>query len=219
MYSRKIKGFCSLLIVFCLVFTPTIQVQANPVVKKALEWLGGMVIEEIVKEGFRYLLNGTSTANNYNGNTYTKKNDITPSATPEYKVYENPKIDMTKLNVYHNKIFKNRKGIILTSNFNTFKLKGVQCEMVAFMYYRNGKKLIDKDGSYRTTDGQVAMSSDYFIPPHDGASYKNASVFIPYKQLDLKSEGKKISLKMEIEVRTVDNKIVSNVLKHSFFVE
>ena len=62
--------------------------------------------------------------------------------------------------------------------------------LVGRIYNRNGEKLRDRDGIFRTSDNQVAISGEELTPPYENTGFHDISLFMPYSQLEIVTSGK-----------------------------
>lgn len=89
----------------------------------------------------------------------------------------------------HNVFENEEKGMRIHLKFNIKNHRMERARVSIYFHERNGDKLKDSDGEYRTRNGQVNVSRD-LTPSYDNAIYNDFILFMPYKQLDLSRSGK-----------------------------
>lgn len=77
-------------------------------------------------------------------------------------------------------------GLEIHIDFEVDNLSGKTCEIAVYFEFDNGVILKDYNNNYRTTDGQVAISSN-FVPPYTGTRFNDFTLFIPYSELHIAS--------------------------------
>jgi hypothetical protein len=88
-------------------------------------------------------------------------------------------------------------GMRIHTKFSVDNLKGIPCRATAYFHFSSGEKLRDFNNSYRATDGQVVVSSD-FTPNNDYMIYKDFTLFMPYSELHM-ADGK-YNLKFDVQL-------------------
>ncbi len=83
----------------------------------------------------------------------------------------------------------NQKGMRVHVRIKTNGLKDINCRIVAFFSHESGEDLKDRNGRYRTEDGQVSFSQD-FQPSYYNSEYKDFVMFMPYEEFDIIFSGK-----------------------------
>jgi hypothetical protein len=75
-------------------------------------------------------------------------------------------------------------GMKIHLKFQVDNLKGAECHVTSFFYFEDGKHLADKNGNYRSTSGEVCVTSA-FTPSRTSCAYNDLALFIPYSELHL----------------------------------
>ncbi len=91
-----------------------------------------------------------------------------------------PRINITRLDVYYNVNRSSNKSIKMVLDFETAHLKNRNCSAIAYFYYENGRKVRSTTPGYRTTGNQLSTSED-FRPGYEYSTYKNSTLYIPNK--------------------------------------
>ncbi|MFN8513510.1 MAG: protein kinase [Chloroflexia bacterium] len=109
---------------------------------------------------------------------------VPPTKTPTPAPVAGHTANIESITVDHNVYQSGLKGMLIHVKFTTQGTKGVKSRAIAYFYYADGKVLKDTDGSYTTTEGQVAVGKDY-TPGYDNTRYDDYQLFLPYDQLHL----------------------------------
>jgi hypothetical protein len=107
------------------------------------------------------------------------------------------KANLESMTVEHNFVQGGEKGMLIHLKFTIDNVKGRDCKASAYFYYATGEKLEDTNGKFNTTDGQVAVSTD-FKPGFDSTRYEDLTIFMPVKELDLPEGAFDLKLRVEI---------------------
>ena len=83
----------------------------------------------------------------------------------------------------HNVFQGGVKGIRIHLDFDIRGYSGQRCRAIAYFSGEFGD-LLDQDGRFRTTSGQVSTGLD-FTPSFTNAHYEDLQMFFPYSQLHL----------------------------------
>jgi hypothetical protein len=70
----------------------------------------------------------------------------------------------------------------------SFRFQGGRCKptkAIAFFFYKSGNPVLDNNGYYRATDGQVAAGTEEFRPNWDQTEFPDLQIFIPLDELHL----------------------------------
>lgn len=86
--------------------------------------------------------------------------------------------------VEHNQSKDGQMGMMIHVSFNVNNLQGQNCALNVWFNYKNGSKLMDFNGLYKSTDGQVSIFSS-FTPGYENTSYNDFQVFMPYDELHM----------------------------------
>lgn len=106
---------------------------------------------------------------------------ITGLAIVGFFIWESqPRVNITRLDVYHNVNMLSNKSIKMILDFDTAHLKNRYCGAVAYFYYQNGPKVRSTISGYRTTDNQLSVRED-FRPGYEYSTYKDFTLYIPNK--------------------------------------
>lgn len=105
-------------------------------------------------------------------------------------------------------------GMRLHLKFSVDSLKSTDCQ-VRIVFYYNDKTtpLKDKNRSYYTTTGSVAVFRD-LKPAYDPAVYNDLTIFMPYDELDL-SYGE-YNLQMDVDLIYKDGELIEHMTWYPF---
>lgn len=78
------------------------------------------------------------------------------------------------------------KGLKIHLDFTINNAINKTITVAVYFYHNNGSPLKDSNGSYRTYDGQVAVSANFY-PQNNPAWFNNCELFIPNHELHLNS--------------------------------
>ena len=95
-----------------------------------------------------------------------------------------PSGEIENIWVDHNVIQNNQKGMLIHVKFSIENMQNKQGYCNAYFHFDNGNKLMDNNGYYNTTDGQVSVGR-YFTPPYASATYSDFELFLPYSELHM----------------------------------
>jgi len=85
----------------------------------------------------------------------------------------------------HNAVVNDQRGMRIHTKFDVNNHKGNELELSAYFYDKDGARLLDNDGLYKTPEGQVGVGSGTLRPGFDGTRYNDQVLFMPYDQLDV----------------------------------
>ena len=115
-----------------------------------------------------------------------------------------PSAKIHKIWLEHNVVVNDQRGMRIHTKFDVNNHKGQELELAAYFYDKNGTKLLDDDGLYRSPGGQVGVGSETLIPGFDRTSYNDQILFMPYEQLDVSvGESGKHHLKFSVNLLDV----------------
>ncbi len=98
-----------------------------------------------------------------------------------------PSGTMTSMKVTQDVTENGRRGIRLDLKSETLNLADQKVELAAYFFTNKSKELRDRDQQYRSSRGQVYVGKTQTVPTQ---SYEwTESLFLPYNQLDLESNG------------------------------
>lgn len=100
-------------------------------------------------------------------------------------------------NVYENGL----KGMNIHLDLHINNAQGRKCRVNFFFYYKNGDKLMDNNGKYRTTDGQCVVNK-VVVPGYDNTHYSDLVVFMPNREFEF--DGTRAELKCVVRVYDID---------------
>ena len=115
--------------------------------------------------------------------------------------------------VEHNKRQGLIKGMKIHVSFETFNMRGMQGQIIAFFNFANGTKLMDYNGYYRAIDGQVCTYQN-FVPPYDATTYNDCVLFIPYSELHVQGAAE---CKFNVEVNIGGQNITSDFVSFNLY--
>lgn len=90
------------------------------------------------------------------------------------------------VSIDHNVYEDSKNGMRIYVCFTTQNMLKFEGRVVAYFYYSDGKRLIDKNDHYSASDGQVAVGKN-FLPDYNDCRYSDFTIFMPYEELDLSS--------------------------------
>lgn len=93
-----------------------------------------------------------------------------------------PRVTISKVWVEFNVKKESVEGLLIHINFDAYNLLNSECQMAAYFYAKNGDALLDKNGSYKTSDGKIAYSLA-FKPTKNTAVISDFQIFMPYSEL------------------------------------
>lgn len=130
--------------------------------------------------------------------------DITQSGKPKTATINNIWQD-------HNQLQDQSKGMLIHIKFETEGLKGHRLEVSAYFYHKNGNRLNDYDGCFRSADGQVSVGGNT-TPSYDSSIYNDFELYIPYSQLHMGNQSGRWNLKFQVQIhdKTTGNTIASS---------
>jgi hypothetical protein len=92
---------------------------------------------------------------------------------------------------------KGLDGMRIHVKFTTYGMKNLDSYLAVYFETADGKPLKDKNGSFSSSEGQVAVYRE-MKPGYDPADYDDLSVFMPYNELDLPNG--KYNLRMHVDI-------------------
>lgn len=106
-----------------------------------------------------------------------------------------------------------RKGMLVHVKFKVFEMKDTDCLLAIYFQDENGKPLPDKNKSFYTTKGKVAVFKK-LKPGFASTNYDDLQIFMPYDELDL-GDGS-YSLKMDIDLVYNDGELIKHLTIYNF---
>jgi len=97
----------------------------------------------------------------------------------------------------HSKYENGEKGMEIHVKFEVSGVKGRNCEVLVYFHHENESPVKDRNGRFRTSDGNVSCSRD-FVPPYESTSYADFALFMPYDELHLTGHS---DLKFYVAIR------------------
>ena len=90
-------------------------------------------------------------------------------------------------------------GMRIYTDFSVQHMQGKKVQVAAYFYYRDGRALKDKNGSYsyKTATGDVAVSRMSTVQ-RDNSRFDDFSLFMPYDELDLGTGRYELQMKVKI---------------------
>lgn len=114
-------------------------------------------------------------------NVYVKAGD----KTTQMVVTQPPlKALVRKVWVDHNARSGLVKGMRIHVQFDTYGVRGLTGYCTAYFSFANGTRLMDYNGNYRATDGQVSCSGS-FVSNYDSTTFNDFVLFMPYSELHI----------------------------------
>ena len=113
--------------------------------------------------------------------------NITKSIVITQSAYTEPWGEIEKIWVDHNEYDDDdRKGMIIHVAFKAHNMLDKEGRVVAYFYHKDGSPLKDTNGSYCTSDGNVAKGKD-FQPRYANCNYSDFKLFMPISELHLET--------------------------------
>lgn len=106
-----------------------------------------------------------------------------------------------------------RNGMRIHTAFKVYGMKEVPSYLQIKFQQRDGAALMDKNNSFDSTDGEVAVFGT-LKPGFEPTVYENFDVFMPYEELDLSSG--KYALKMDVDVIYENGDLVQHLTFYNF---
>ncbi len=107
----------------------------------------------------------------------------------------------------------NQDGMRLHIKFTVNSLKAADCQIRVTFHYNDETPIKDKNQSYYTTTGVVAVFKD-LKPAYDPAYYEDLTIFMPYDELDLPYGDYK--LKMDVDLIYKDGELIQHLHWYPF---
>lgn len=95
-------------------------------------------------------------------------------------------LTMKKIWLEHDVTRSGEKGMVVHIAFDISNMKGQKCKAIAYFEYPKGTGLKDRNGRYKTTNGNVCSSAS-FTPGYINTTYSDLDIFIPVSELHLLS--------------------------------
>lgn len=140
---------------------------------------------------------------------YTKPKDINAPATSTTAGLDTVWVDY---DVTEN----GQKGMRIHVKFSLFNLKDISCSLAVYFEKDNGDKILTDNTAYRAKSGQVAIYKDLKPAYNPETIYKDAQLFMPYRELNLASG--KFDLKMDIDVIYKTGSLIKHLKYHKFWL-
>lgn len=96
-----------------------------------------------------------------------------------------------------------QEGMRIHTKFSVDNLKGIPCIAAAYFYFSSGEKLRDFNNSYRSTDGQVSVGSD-FTPGYVSTIYEDFTLFMPERELHMADGEHDLKFDVQLYVKGGD---------------
>lgn len=148
-----------------------------------------------------------------------KKNKLSSTAAPKPQAVPAAKpvkrtATINSVKADHNVMVNGMKGVTLHINMDIANCKGVDCKCGAWLFYADGTKVKDTNGSYRTsaTDGQVYAMAP-FKPIYDNCHFDDLQLFFPYDEFHIK--GKNVGCYLSLRVQSDSGACISPVYKEN----
>lgn len=97
----------------------------------------------------------------------------------------NQSVTVNNVLIGHNAKHNNQLGMWIHVDFTISRCVGHTCSINLYFNFKNGVSLKDRNGKYRTESGEVATSSEAFVPPYTSSTYGDFPIFFPYEELHL----------------------------------
>lgn len=104
------------------------------------------------------------------------------SSSSSYSSAHTPSATIHDVWVEHNKYEGGEKGMRIHIKMEVVNLNAKKCRAIAYFYDSNSNPLVDRNDSYRTTDGKVSVGKD-FTPSYDNSTFSDFTMFMPYSEL------------------------------------
>lgn len=125
-----------------------------------------------------------------------------------------PSANFEKLWVDYDVTEGSQKGMRIHLKFNVRGMKGLDSAIRIYFQTGDGKNLKDKNDSFVSTAGYVALYKNLKID-YDPGYYDDLAVFMPYKELDL--EGGEYDLKMDVDlIYRVSGELIQHLSFYDF---
>lgn len=96
--------------------------------------------------------------------------------------------EIVKVWVDHSTYDDGIKGMRIHVAFKVHNMLNKEGRVSAYFYFSDGTALTDTNGSYKTTDGDVAVGKD-FCPSYENSDFSDFKLFMPYSELHLDSSA------------------------------
>ncbi|MGI8786530.1 MAG: hypothetical protein ACR2HG_02045 [Pyrinomonadaceae bacterium] len=104
-------------------------------------------------------------------------------------------------------------GMRIHADFKAYGMKGVDSYLAVYFQKRDGTSLMDKNGSFNSEDGKVAVFKA-MKPGYEPTVYEDLSVFMPYAELDL--SGGDYALRMDVDVIYENGDLIQHLTFYNF---
>jgi len=105
--------------------------------------------------------------------------------------------NIENIQVLHNEFRNSKKGMLIKGSFRIWNALGKNCLMAAYFYQNDGTPLRDRNGIFKTPDGNVANSTA-FNPNYTDTKFTNLELFMPYDELELNDGEFKLKFSISI---------------------
>ena len=99
-----------------------------------------------------------------------------------------PTAEIEDIWVDHNVYEDGVKGMRIHIKMNVHNFRNKSGRATVYFYDNNGNALVDRNNSYDTTDGKVAVGKN-FTPGYDNTVYEDFKIFMPYNELHISYQG------------------------------
>lgn len=97
-------------------------------------------------------------------------------------------LSINNVEIEHGVYENSHKGMRINVSYNISGYRGQQVYACSYFYYADGKAMKDTNGSYRTSDGDVAAHANIY--PNSDLYYSSVTIFIPNDELHITRKGK-----------------------------
>lgn len=136
---------------------------------------------------------------------------FTPKPTPKPGLTASA--DFNRIWVDYDVTENKKKGMQIHTNFTVHGMKDVDSYLAIYFETADGQRLRDKNKSYYSTAGEVAVYKELIID-YDPGTYDDLKIFMPYDELDLK-EGK-YNLKMSVDLIHKSGGVIQKLTTYDF---
>ncbi len=132
------------------------------------------------------------------------------------KINKTPSAEFGKTWIDYDVMQGGQKGMRVHTKFTVVDMKGVPGYLGVYFQKKGGTKLMSPNQPYRSGDGQLAV---YFeiAPGFDRTVYEDASIFLPYKELEATLARGSYDLQMDIDVIYKNGDLVQHLTLEDFW--
>ena len=99
-----------------------------------------------------------------------------------------PTAEIDDIWVDHNVYEDGVKGMRIHIKMHVHNFRSKNGRATVYFYDNNGNALVDRNNSYNTTDGKVAVGKN-FTPNYDNTVFDDFKIFMPYNELHISYQG------------------------------